>query len=326
MSHHKSPHPDTDSPALGPVDTTGENLLAYLRQLAAERKLDIPEFSLPRERMVDAGRLRLHCLEWGDPLAEPVVFAHAGRLNAHSWDLVCLALKAKYRCIAYDLPGHGDSERAPGMEYSLVNLGADLQGLVTALGLDRYFLVGASQGGLQSLAHCLFYPSKVRGLVLCDSGPYLHPEGVSQQAGALAVFGPFERFEDIVRLTTHGRRVKNLDKLRFTLSQSVRQRPDGQWEWKYDTEYRARLGPQTQINELQGLMYRAPVVQCPVLVLRGESSDILLQDDARRSAACFSHGSWDTVHGARHLLHHDNPKAFIERLERFLSTASEPGS
>jgi len=308
---------------MGYVDTTGENLLVYLRQLAAERKVEIPEFSLPRERMVDAGRLRLHCLEWGDPQAMPVVFAHAGRLNAHSWDLVCLALKAKYRCIAYDLPGHGDSERAPGMDYSLPSLGADLQGLVSSLELDRYFLAGASQGGLQSLAHSLFHPAKVRGLLLSDAGPYLQSEGVSRQASALAVFGPFDRFEDIVLASTQGRRVKNLDKLRFTLSQSVRQRPDGKWEWKYDTEYRAKLGPQTQVNELQTLMHRAPAVQCPVLVLRGEGSDILLEDDARRSAACFAHGSWDTLRDARHLLHHDNPGAFITRLERFLSSAPD---
>jgi esterase len=323
MPDRKSSNTIANTSALGYVDTTGENLLAYLRQLAAERKVEIADFSLPRERVIDAGRLRLHYLEWGDPQAVPVVFAHAGRLNAHSWDLICLALKAKYRCIAYDLPGHGDSGRAPGLDYSLPSLGADLQGLVAALGLNRYFLVGASQGGLQSLVHCLFYPGKMRGLVLSDAGPYLHPEGVSKQAGALAVFGPFERFEDIVRLTTHGRRVKNIDKLRFTLSQSVRQRPDGQWEWKYDTEYRAKLGPQTQVNELQTLMHRAPAVQCPVLVLRGESSDILLEEDAIRSAACFAHGSWDTIRDARHLLHHDNPGAFIERLERFLSTAPD---
>lgn len=308
------------SPGLGPVDTSGANLVAHLRQLASERQVAVTDFSLPREHRIDAGRLNLHCLEWSDPRATPVVFAHAGRLNAHSWDLVCLALKADYRCIAFDLPGHGDSDRAPGMDYRLASCSGDLLGLAGALQLGKFFLVGASQGGLQSLAFALHHPDALRGLVLCDSGPYLQTAGVARQGGEMAVYQPFERFEDIVQMSLEDGRARNTDRLRFTLSQNTRQLPDGRWTWKFDTEYRATKAAFTLATELQGMMARASSLRCPVLVLHGEHSDILLAGGAKHTAGCFPDGRWATVPASRHLLHHDNPNAFIDILQRFLAS------
>ena len=313
---------NTGQPNLGHVDTTGPNLLAHLRQLAQEKHLSIKDFALPREHRIDAGRLHLHCLEWGDPLATPVVFAHAGRLNAHSWDLVCLALKANYRCIAFDLPGHGDSDRAPGMDYHLASCSEDLRGLADSLQLGKFFLVGASQGGLQSLAYALHHPDTLRGLVLSDSGPYLQTAGVARQGGEMAVYQPFERFQDIVQMSQKDGRGRNTDRLRFTLSQNTRQLPDGRWTWKFDTEYRTTKDAFTLATELQGLMVRAASLTCPVLVLHGEHSDILLADGAKHTSGCFPDGRWATVPATRHLLHHDNPNAFIDILQRFFASAA----
>src|SRR5581483_12526246 len=78
-------------PDWGFIEPTGERLLSQLRQIAAERRVEIPEFVLPGEATIDAGRLPIHFLDWGGAGKPPVVFLHGGRLNAHSWDIVCLA-------------------------------------------------------------------------------------------------------------------------------------------------------------------------------------------------------------------------------------------
>ncbi len=55
-------------------------------------------------------RLRFHYLEWGSPDAPPIVLLHGGHQSAHSWDLVSLYLAQRYRVLALDQRGHGDSE------------------------------------------------------------------------------------------------------------------------------------------------------------------------------------------------------------------------
>ena len=315
-----SPLPDPADPSARHfVDTSGPHLLAYLRQLAVDKNLAIPAFVLSREYLVPCGRLRLHALEYGDAAATPVVFAHPGRLNAHSWDLVCLALQDRYRCVAIDAPGHGDSDRAPGMDYRLATFIDDFDGFLAAMKLDRIFLVGCSQGGLQLLAYALHRPERVLGIALLDTGPELDPRGVERQASDLAEFRTFASFDEIVAAALHGRTSRNLDKLRFSLSQNVRQLPDGRWTWKFDIDYRKTKGPGTLVVELRTMMHRAPSLTCPVRVLHGVTSDVLLADGAERTAAAFANGSWATVPDARHLLHHDNPVFVIDDLRAFLA-------
>ena len=324
FQHPPLPDP-TDPSAAHFADTNGANLISYLQQLAREKNVAIPAFVLPREYLVPCGRLRMHALEYGDPAATPVVFAHPGRLNAHSWDLISLGLQDRFRCISIDLAGHGDSDRAPGMDYRLVKCIEDFDAFLDAMKLERVFLVGCSQGGLQLLAYALHRPERVLGIALLDTGPEIDQRGVVRQGNELAEFRTFASFDEIVAAALHGRTSRNLDKLRFSLSQNVRQLPDGKWTWKFDIDYRKTKGPGTLVVELRKMMERAPLLTCPVRVLHGVDSDVLLADGAKRTADAFARGSWATVPDSRHLLHHENPNFIIDELGRFLSDATPRG-
>lgn len=133
--------------------------------------LNVSEISLPIERDLLAGGMRLHYLEWGDPRDPAVVLLHGGGLNAHTWDLVCLLLRQRFHCVALDLRGHGESEWSPNIDYGIVALTKDLGGFVNGVQLDRFALVGMSLGGLTSIAFAAANPRRVRGLVLVDVGP-----------------------------------------------------------------------------------------------------------------------------------------------------------
>jgi len=51
---------------------------------------------LPEDHEVHVGRMRFHYLDWGNKHLPPMVFLHGGALNAHTWDLCCLALRDDY--------------------------------------------------------------------------------------------------------------------------------------------------------------------------------------------------------------------------------------
>src|SRR5437879_5868735 len=117
---------------------------AFLKQPAATAGVRLPEVVLPDEHHLLLRRMRFHYLDWGTSGLLPVLFLHGGGLNAHTWDLVCAALRRERHCLALDQRGHGESEWSPQMDYAIESHVGDLDAFVHALGLERFVLVGMS--------------------------------------------------------------------------------------------------------------------------------------------------------------------------------------
>ena len=75
-------------------------------------------------------RLKLHYVDWGNPLAPPLLLVHGGRDHCRSWDWVAEALCSRYHIIAPDLRGHGDSQWLVGGSYVLPDYVYDIAQLV----------------------------------------------------------------------------------------------------------------------------------------------------------------------------------------------------
>src|SRR5271170_6160062 len=74
------------------------------------------------------------------------VFLHGWGASTRTWGRVISALPSGYRTVAIDQRGWGSSEH-PSSGYSLTELADDAEGVIEALGLKRYMLVGHSMGG-----------------------------------------------------------------------------------------------------------------------------------------------------------------------------------
>jgi hypothetical protein len=101
--------------------------LDYLRRVADRAEIPISEFVVPEDVQFVAGNIRLHYLDWGSAGRPLLVFLHGAALNAHTWDIVCLALRDRFHCVALDQRGHGDSEWSPEMDYTPAAHGRDLR-------------------------------------------------------------------------------------------------------------------------------------------------------------------------------------------------------
>ena len=92
-----------------------------------------------------------------------------GRLVA-TWRHIASELKQSNRTIATDHRGWGQSD-APASGYTLADLAADAQGVIDALGLQRYVLFGHSMGGKVAQLLASRRPSGLAGLVLVAPSP-----------------------------------------------------------------------------------------------------------------------------------------------------------
>ncbi len=117
-----------------------------------------------RSTHVNGAELRYHDQGRG----EPIVLVHAFPLGSAMWEDQIDALATRFRVIAPDLRGFGDSARGQGLA-SLDQAADDLAGLISALGLDQVTLVGLSMGGYIAFALLRRQPTLVSRLVLADT-------------------------------------------------------------------------------------------------------------------------------------------------------------
>ncbi|GAC1327766.1 MAG: alpha/beta hydrolase [Candidatus Dormibacteria bacterium] len=95
-----------------------------------------------------------------------VVLLHAAVCNRHMYDPLIAALEGRYRVLAYDQPGFGETP-LPGGHVSPVH---DLFGLMDAAGMTTAALVGTSFGCRVAFDAALAEPGRVKALVAAGPG------------------------------------------------------------------------------------------------------------------------------------------------------------
>lgn len=295
--------------------------VAHLRRAAALAGLGITTVVLPREHEIIANSMRLHYREWGDRQKPTAVLLHGGGLSAYTWDLTCLALQDDYHCIAIDQRGHGDSEWSPEMDYTVEANVADIEAVMQAIGIERFFLVGMSMGGTHAVAYATAHPKAVVGLVVVDTGATVQPTGASRINRFMEETAELHSPEEFVQraLQFNGRRDPAL--LSYSIRRNLRQLANSKWIWKYDQRHRYRPDLMQGIRDSRTLAWsRAGSVDVPTLVVHGGESDVLLQEDAEATARTFRNGHLVSIDSAGHSVQGDNAAAFVRALREFMGT------
>jgi 3-oxoadipate enol-lactonase len=91
---------------------------------------------------------------------EPLFLIHGIGASRASFAGLVPFLKAEYRCISYDLRGHGASP-VPKPPYTLDDLVEDLEALRKELGIEKAHFAGHSLGGMIGPAYARKYPQHV---------------------------------------------------------------------------------------------------------------------------------------------------------------------
>jgi pimeloyl-ACP methyl ester carboxylesterase len=99
-----------------------------------------------------------------------LVFLHYWGGSARTWKHVTTRLSPKFHIVAIDHRGWGESD-APASGYGLSDLAADAEGVIGALNLRRYVLVGHSMGGKVAQLIASRRPEGLAGLVLVAPSP-----------------------------------------------------------------------------------------------------------------------------------------------------------
>ena len=278
------------------------------------------------DHFVTLNGLQAHYVEWGDPQAPGIVLLHGLRSYARTWEPVAAALSDRYRLIALDHRGRGDSDWDPAGEYVTSAYVSDLEQFADTLALARFILAGHSMGGATAMAYAARHPERVRLAVIEDIGP----GSATQTGGAERIKRELaetpREFATLEAARVYWRSVRpgiSNEALRSRVQHTLRQATEGSWVWKFDLEgiAQARLNPDPACHV--DLWPHITALRCPTLVLRGAQSDFLDSGTCAEMAARQPLLTWTEIPGAGHYVHDDNLSDYVAALRCFLRRHSE---
>jgi pimeloyl-ACP methyl ester carboxylesterase len=258
---------------------------------------DTPETAclalLPRQAEFHAiskrGFHRIAYTEWGRPDSTRVVICvHGLSRQGRDFDRLAAALiEDGYRVLCPDLVGRGRSEwlRDPE-DYALPQYCADMTTLIARSGAEQVDWIGTSLGGLVGMVLAGQEGSPIRRLVVNDVGPYL-PWSALLRIGNAIRLAPRE-FADLAAAEAYHRAALapfgNLTdaEWRHLTVHGVERRENGRYHLLHD--------PGIVRAFRTGLLYNLSLwrywdaIRGPVLLLRGEYSDLLLETTAEEMA------------------------------------------
>lgn len=122
------------------------------------------------KRHARVGANRIAYVDEGD--GPPVLLLHGCPFSSFVWRGVIARLSSRFRCVAPDLLGLGDTETPAEADWRLPAQVQAVVGLLDELGLERVAVVGHDQGGAIAQLLAAGHPDRVTVLVLADAEAY----------------------------------------------------------------------------------------------------------------------------------------------------------
>lgn len=279
------------------------------------------EIVLPQRREIARPGMRLHYLDWGMAGRRAIVFLHGAALNAHTWDVVCLALRQHYHCLAIDQRGHGESAWAEDGDYSGDAHRGDIEALVERLALDNFILVGHSMGGFNAFNYAFTHSRRLAALILVDAGPSMLGKGAKRIVDFVTQTAELDSLEQVIQKAIEFNPRRDPRLLRRSLLHNFRQSPSGKWTRKTDLRMWHGRDREQERQRLIERFRHANQITCPTLIVQGSMSDVFTSDEAQKLAREFKDGHFAQVGDAGHTVQGDNPGMFARVLAEFLNTA-----
>ena len=222
--------------------------------------------------------------DWGEPnAARTVVCVHGLTRNGRDFDHLASILQEHARVICPDMAGRGLSDPLGNPEdYALPTYIAHMLQLMVKLELTTVDWVGTSMGGLIGMGIAASEASPVRRLVLNDIGPFIPKAALGRINTYLGLdlrFATLEQLEAHLREVHAGFGPLSDAEWRHLAEHSARRRADGSFGLNYDQRLAEPMkrGPIEDVD----LWLVWDQIKCPVLVLRGAASDLLLAETAQ---------------------------------------------
>ena len=255
---------------------------------------------------------------------EVLLLIHGMAGSATTWRAVLPQLAKKYRVVAPDLLGHGESAKPRG-DYSLGAFAVWLRDFLDELGITRATVVGHSLGGGVAMQFVYQHPDYCERLVLISSG------GLGPDVGVILRLLSAPGAEFVLPVIAPKPVLRVGDKVKSWLTRAGVQSPRGAELWSAYSSLSDRLTRQSFLRTLRSVVdYRGQAVsalnrlklqaELPVMAIWGEKDDIIPVEHAYAAQAARQGSRLEVLPDIGHFAQVEAPTKVVELIEDFIAT------
>ena len=243
-----------------------------------------------------------------------LVLLHGIGNQSGSWVRQLEALSARFRMIAWDAPGYGESDRLAAESPTAADYAGALAALLDSLEIARAVLVGSSLGALIAGAFAAARPERVAGLLLLNPAGGYGLADPKQREERLAT-----RLERLARLGPEGM-AQELSPGMLSAAAAAESRALAAWST-------AKIRPDgyTQAARMLGnarLVEDAARYPGPVLVVAASADTITPPAGCERIARAFPRATYRLLEGPAHLSFLDAPATVNALIAEFAASCT----
>jgi pimeloyl-ACP methyl ester carboxylesterase len=226
--------------------------------------------------------------EWGDPKNPAVLLCvHGVTRVSDDFDALAAVMSDRYRVICPDVVGRGRSSwLANPLGYQLPQYVSDMVTLIARLDVAQIDWFGTSMGGLIGMGVAALKDHPIRKMLLNDIGPTINYAAlmrIAEYMGKEVRFPTFEAGVDYIRTIAAPFGPHSDEQWHKLAGDVLREQKDGQWIRHYDPALALAFSSFTEESAAQSeaaLWAIYDAIQCPVLLVRGNESDLLSRETA----------------------------------------------
>jgi 3-oxoadipate enol-lactonase len=235
---------------------------------------------------------------------KPLVLVHGYPLDHTIWDEVLSLLENNFDIITPDLRGFGQSDIVKS-QYKILDMAADIAGLLDQLGIEKVAIAGHSMGGYVALAFARAYPERVLGLGLVASQAPADPperkQGRYDAAAEIIKTGVEPVAESMSAKLTSDKRVQT-----FVRGLIAEQQPMG-----LAGALKAMAERDDSTSILSGFKF-------PVAIVHGEEDELIPVQRAQEIKAAIPHAILMELSGVGHMPMMENSQITATTLKNLL--------
>ncbi|MDX3904359.1 MAG: alpha/beta hydrolase [Pigmentiphaga sp.] len=250
-------------------------------------------------------RIRGNHLNYFDSgTGRPIIFFHSTPATAKFYQPQIAHYSSRYRTLAFDLRGHGDSDKPAGA-YRINEFLEDYLAIFDALDLQDFVLVGCSVGGIVAQLYALEHGERLRGLVLIGAPCSRRGRDVAGFHAAVAQSGWPAVVERLVDKQLHSSTPPDVKAwaIQEYLKTPLHVRAAEEEALLADVHHTDRLGD----------------IRVPTLLVAGEEEETEIYEQMEYMATAIPDARHHVIHNAAHMPNFEQPREFNRIMDDFLA-------
>jgi pimeloyl-ACP methyl ester carboxylesterase len=257
-----------------------------------------------------------------------ILLLHGMAGSSETWRAVIPQLAKRYRVVAPDLLGHGQSAKPRG-DYSLGAFAVWLRDLLDELGITGATIVGHSLGGGVAMQFVYQHPDYCKRLVLISSG------GLGPDVGWVLRLLSAPGAELVLPIVAPQPMLTVGNKLRTWFSSAGIQSPRAAEIWRAYSSFSDSQTRAAFLRTLRSVVdYRGQAVSAlnrlhltsdlPTMAIWGDEDKIIPVEHAHAAHAARAGNRLEVLNGVGHFPQVERPDAVVDLIDDFIATTGAP--